>query len=49
MSTGNQIYNRSGAYFFTFQAVDCEENFTRKVYRVIILDSSQRNYDGLES
>lgn len=49
MSTGYQIYDKSGIYFLTFQVVDWVDIFTRKVYRDIILDSMEycRTYKGL--
>ncbi len=50
MSTGYQIYDKSGSYFLTFLVVDWVDIFTRKVYRDIILDSLDfcRKNKGLE-
>ncbi len=43
MSTGYQIYDKSGSYFLTFQVVDWVNNAEDWMY------SSQRNYSGLEN
>ena len=50
MSSGYQIYDTSGSYFLTFQVVDWEDVFTRRVYRDIILSSLDycRKYKGLQ-
>jgi len=39
MTTGYQIKNRAGAFYFTFTVVDWVDVFTRKKYRDIILES----------
>ena len=43
MSTGYQIYDKSGSYFLTFQVVDWVNVYTCKIYRDIILESVDRN------
>ncbi len=43
MSTGYQMYDRSGSYFLTFQVVDWVDVFTRKIYKDIVLESFDRN------
>ncbi len=43
MSTGYQIYDKSGSYLLTFQVVDWVDIFTRKIYRYIVLESFDRN------
>jgi len=37
MNTGCQIYDKSGSYFLSFQLADWVDDFTRKVYRDIVL------------
>ena len=43
MSTGYQIYDKSGSYLLTFQVVEMSEKPENWMY------SSQRNYSGLEN
>jgi len=39
MTTGCKIWDPAGIYFFTFTVVDWVDDFTRKIYADIVLDS----------